>query len=96
MIKEKTKPLQYQPPPRSIYAWTQIRAGDFIVYVESLQDCYKFILLPGPSEMYLTFEDFTKSIKMGILEFVEQLPLDVYEETISLSCPQKNIIVSEV
>ena len=85
--KKETKPLDYQPAPRGIYAWTQLRAGDFIVYVESSKDCHKFVVLPGPSEMFLTFDDFTKSIKLGVLEFVEQLPEEIYQETISLSCP---------
>jgi len=94
VFKKQTETLNYQPAARSIYAWTRIRAGDFIVYVESLKDCHKFILLPGPSEMFLTFDDFTKSIKTGLLEFVEELPEDVYNETILLSCPPNNSKVS--
>lgn len=85
--KKQTEPLDYQPSCRGIYAWTQLRAGDFIVYVESSKDCHKFITLPGPYELFLTFDDFTKSIKSGALEFVEQLPEEIYQETISLSCP---------
>ncbi len=87
MFKNKTSNLTYQPIPKGIYAWTKLRAGDFIVYVESLSDCYKFITLPGPNTLFLTTEDFTNSIKSGTLEFIEQLPEEIYQETILLSCP---------
>ncbi len=72
-----------------MYAWTSVYAGSFLLYVESLKDCHKFIFLPGPSEFYLTFEDFNKSLTTNVLEFVEQLPDEIYNETIefSLSSP---------
>jgi hypothetical protein len=97
VFKNKQTELNYQPIPRGIYAWTQLRAGDFIVYVESLKECHKFITLPGPCELFLTFEDFTKSVKAGALELVEQLPNEIYQETILLSCPPKDskIIIDE-
>ena len=100
MFKKKTQPnLNFQPIPKGMYAWTSIHAGSFLLFVESLKDCYKFIFLPGPSEYFLTIEDFSKSIKAGTLEFVEELPDDIFEETvkISLSCPSNslNIITNE-
>lgn len=90
MFKKKEQPkLNLQPIPKGLYAWTSLHAGSFLLFVESLKDCYKFIFLPGPSEYFLTFEDFSKCVKSGTLEFVEELPDEIYEESIkiSLSCP---------
>jgi len=101
MFKKKPKPeLNLQPIPRGMYAWTSIHAGSFILFVESLKDHYKFVFLPGPSEFFLTFEDFSKCVKAGTLEFVEELPEDIFQETvrISLSCPsnQPKVITDEI
>lgn len=90
MFKKKEQPkLNLQPIPKGLYAWTSIHAGSFLLFVESLKDCYKFVFLPGPSEYFLTFEDFSKCVKSGTLEFVEELPDEIYQESIkiSLSCP---------
>lgn len=67
---------------QSIFAWTSIRAGDFIVFVEETKDAYKFVYLPGPSYFYMTKEEFNFAINKGILEFVEQLPKEIYEDTL--------------
>jgi hypothetical protein len=85
MSKKKT----IEPHLKGLYAWNSIHAGSFLLYVKTLKDCYQFIFLPGPSEYYLTFEDFETSVRTNILEFVEQLPQEVYDETVllSLSCP---------
>lgn len=85
----KKKNLDYQPTPKGMYAWNSVHAGSFLLYVESLKDCHKFLFLPGPSEYFLTFEDFTKGVKSNMLEFVEALPDDIFEESIriSLACP---------
>lgn len=78
---------QKLPISKGMYAWNYIHAGSFILYVESLDSCHKFIMLPGPSEYFLTYEDFAKGIDKNILEFVEILPEDIYQETLSLLCP---------
>ena len=88
-MSKKEKPLNYEPTKRGIYAWNALRAGDFLVFVKTLKDCHRFVYLPGPSDFYMTLDDFTDCMKKRVLELVEQLPKDVYEETISLSCPQK-------
>jgi len=85
MAKNTKSDLNYQPIERGFYAWTIERAGDFLLFVESQKDCYKFLYMPGANEFYLTFEDFTKSMKRGILDFVEQLPEDIFEESLELA-----------
>lgn len=77
--------LNLQPVPRGFYAWNSLHAGSFLLFMESLNDHYKFIFLPGPSYMNLAFETFTKCIKSNTLELVEQLPEDVYADTVSFA-----------
>lgn len=86
MFSQNNK-TSYQPTPRGFYAWNIERAGDFLIYVEALKDCYKFLYVPGATEFYLSVEDFDKALKRNVLSFVEQLPEDIYEESLSLSCP---------
>ncbi len=68
-----------------MFAFTTERAGDFLLFVESQKDCYKFLYLPGASDFYLTFEDYTEAIKRGVLDFVDQLPEDIFQESLLLS-----------
>jgi hypothetical protein len=75
----------YQPLTRGFYAFLKYRCGDFIIFKESYKDYYEFIYVPGGDLFRLTIEDFTKSVKSGMLEFVEQLPEDVYNESLELS-----------
>jgi hypothetical protein len=76
-----------KPIPRGFYAFNVERAGDFLIFIEMVSDSYKFLYVPGAEPFYLSIKDFTESIQKGILTFVEQLPEDVYKESISLSCP---------
>ena len=85
--KTSVKPADYQPVDRGFYAFNVERAGDFLIYVKSLNDCHHFLYIPGASPFYMTFDDFTQSVKKGILSFVEELPEDVFKESLELSCP---------
>ncbi len=89
MFKRKLRTPINRPKPKGLYAWNCLHAGSFLLYVESLKDCHKFLFLPGPSEYYLTFEEFSSSVHSNMLEFVEALPDDIFEESIKLSlhCP---------
>lgn len=97
--KKKQTKTRYEPIAKGLYAWNALHAGSFLLYVESLKDCYKFLFLPGPSEYFLTFEDFAKCLKSNTLEFVEKLPHEIFEESvrISLACPSvpSNIVSNE-
>jgi len=85
MFGKKKKDLYYQPKDKSLYAFTKERCGDFLLFVEAQKDCYKFLYLPGADPFYLTFEDYTKLSKNGTLDFVDQLPDDVFQESLKLS-----------
>lgn len=90
--KKQKKNSKFHPPERSIFAYNFINAGDFIVYTQTLKDCYEFIILPGPSTIYITFEDFENALKNNVLSFVEQLPEDVYKETLELANSSRNLL----
>jgi hypothetical protein len=87
--------MSLKPKQKGLYAWNAIHAGSFLLYIEKLKDCYKFMFLPGPSPFFLTFEDFEKCINSSTLEFVEVLPNDIYEESVNifLSCPEAKTIM---
>ena len=90
----KKEELNHQPIPRGFYAFNAERAGDFLIFVEAQKDCYKFLYVPGTDPFYLTLKDFTESIKRGVLSFVEELPEEIFQESLALSCPSKKEIVS--
>ena len=81
--------FDFKPLDRGFYAWNMERAGDFLIFVESSEDYYKFLYIPGADPFYLTKEDFHTCMKTGIVSLVEQLPKDIYEESLVLSCPPK-------
>jgi len=84
VFKNKKSSIK-KPIDKGVYAWNSLHAGSFLVFMEELKECYKFIFLPGPSYMYLTPETFDTSLRNNILEFVEPLPDEIYEETVSLT-----------
>ena len=85
--KKELKLAEYQPTDRGFYAFNVERAGDFLIYIESSENSHRFLYVPGANPFYMTFEDFTNSVKKGVLSFVEQLPEDVFKESLELSCP---------
>lgn len=90
----KKEKLKIEPTPRGFYLFNFERAGDGLIFVENSLKCYKFLYVPGADEFFMSHEDYEKSIKRGILSFVEQLPVDIYEESLQLSCPNKKTNIS--
>ena len=91
MLTKKKESTNLQPPPRSIFGWNSLRAGDFIIFKEAHKHHYEFIYIPGGAPFNLTIEDFSKSIKSGMLSFVEQLPEEIYEESLELAKSSCNV-----
>jgi hypothetical protein len=77
------------PKKRGLYAWNFLHAGSFLLFVKDNENNYEFLFLPGPTQFFLTKEDFNQAIEKNILEFVEDLPKEIFEETINfaLTCP---------
>lgn len=92
MFSKKQK-LKHPPIERGFYAFNVERAGDFIVYVESKKDYHRFLYIPGAEEFCITHSDFHDSIRKNILTFVEQLPEEIFNETLSLSRPNAQSII---
>jgi hypothetical protein len=73
--------LSYQPTEKGIYMFNKEHAGSSLVYIKHHKDYYEFAFLPGPSRFLLTPEEFTKALKVNVLEFVETLPDEIFNET---------------
>lgn len=68
-----------KPAERGVYAFHKIKLGEFLLFLDEDELKYNFMQLPDRYEYALTKNDFIKAIKEKILEFVEVLPMDVYE-----------------
>jgi len=75
----------FLPIKRGFYSFDKIRAGDFLIFLEESKDYYQFLYIPGAEPFYLTIEDFNNAVNTGILTFVEQLPEEIFEETVKFS-----------
>jgi len=74
----KAKPII--PKERGVYAFTKYRKGDFLLFIEkSSDDVYDFMQLPDRYKMSFTSEEFTKGVTTKLIDFVEQIPPEVFE-----------------
>lgn len=87
---KKKKKKSVHPLPRGFYAFNLERAGDALIFVEQQEKHYKFLYIPGADSFFLSIEDFNGSIERGVLSFVEQLPEEIYNESLLLSYPPEN------
>lgn len=87
----KSKKLQ-KPKERGFYAWNKLRAGDFLIFLESINKHHEFLYIPGGDFFRLSEQDFDKLISTNHLSIVEQLPKNVFEET--LCWAKKNVALS--
>lgn len=77
-FKSKEK-IEY-PKDRGLYAFTKYRRGDFILFLqETTPGVFEFMQLPDRYTLCLSIEEFTEGKKVKLLDFVEQLPEDVFE-----------------
>ncbi len=68
------------PEQRGVYAFTKHRRGDFVLYIkESENDVLEFMQLPDRYQIFLTKEEFTEGLNTKLLDFVEQVPEEVFE-----------------
>ena len=74
----KQKPIT--PKERGVYAFTKYRKGDFLLFLEeSSEGVYDFMQLPDRYKMSFTTEEFTKGVTSKLIDFVEQVPPEVFE-----------------
>ena len=76
MLKKKLK----EPKERGVYAFTKHRRGDFILFLEKNgEGVFNFMQLPDRYPLSLTQEEFTEGLVTKVLDFVEQVPVEVFE-----------------
>lgn len=75
--------MQIKPKTRGFYAFTVERAGDFLLYTESDDYKHTFVCFPVLDLFYLTYNDFHQAIEKNVLSFVEQLPEEIFNETMN-------------
>lgn len=76
MFKKKLK----VPKERGVYAFTKHRRGDFILFLEKNgEGVFNFMQLPDRYPLSLTQEEFTEGVLTKVLDFVEQVPVEVFE-----------------
>jgi hypothetical protein len=67
------------PKERGVYAFTKHRRGDFILFIKEDKDILEFMQLPDRYQFFLTKTEFTEGITTKLLDFVEQVPEEVFE-----------------
>jgi len=83
MLFNKKKITQY-PKDRGLYAFTEHRKGDFILFLqETSPEVLEFMHIPDRYVLFLTLEEFNNGFDSKLLDFVEQLPLDVFEVAVA-------------
>ncbi len=75
MSKKKHK----QPLPRGVYAFTKHRRGDFILFIKEDSEVLEFMQLPDRYQICLTKKEFSEGLTTKLLDFVEQIPEEVFE-----------------
>lgn len=69
-----------QPPvARGVYAFTKHRRGDFLLYLKEESNVLEFMQLPDRYQICLTKEEFHEGVTTKLLDFVEQIPEEVFE-----------------
>jgi len=76
--KKEAIPVQL-PKERGMYAFTKHRRGEFVLYVNVDGEVLEFMHIPHRYNISLSKEEFTAAIHTRLLEFVEQIPEDVFE-----------------
>jgi len=73
------KKLLKMPKDRGLYAFTKHRRGDFILFIKSDKDVLEFMQLPDRYQFFLTKEEFNDGVATRLLDFVEQVPEEVFD-----------------
>jgi hypothetical protein len=76
-VSKKLK--QTLPQPRGVYAFTKHRRGDFILFIKEDSEVLEFMQLPDRYQICLTKKEFSEGISTKLLDFVEQIPEEVFE-----------------
>jgi hypothetical protein len=75
-----------RPKERTLYAFNKTRPGDFILTAQTFKDYTEFMYLPGGNPFCITNETFEELINNDELTLVEQLPVEIFEESFKYFC----------
>lgn len=67
------------PKERGVYAFTKHRRGDFLLFIKEEHSVLVFMQLPDRFQVNLTKEEFHEGILSKLLDFVEQIPEEVFD-----------------
>jgi hypothetical protein len=67
------------PVPRGVYAFTKHRRGDFLLFIKEDVEVLEFMQLPDRYQICLTKKEFSEGLTTKLLDFVEQIPKDVFD-----------------
>ena len=73
------KPKYKLPLPRAVYAFTEHRRGDFLLFIKEDSEVLEFMQLPDRYQICLTKKEFNEGLTTKLLDFVEQIPEEVFE-----------------
>jgi hypothetical protein len=74
------KKQELEIKPRSIYAFTKFRKGEFLLLIKHTPgECLEFMQLPDRYTISLTEKECEKALSEKILDFIEQVPEDIFE-----------------
>ena len=68
-----------KPKERGVYAFTKHRRGDFVLFLKENSQVYEFMQLPDRYQFFLTPEEFNEGITTKLLDFIEQIPEEVFD-----------------
>jgi hypothetical protein len=73
-----------RPIERGLYAFTKHRRGIFLLFLNFKDDnIFEFMQLPDRYVLCLIENEFKEAVCSGLLDFVEQLPEDVFEVAVA-------------
>jgi hypothetical protein len=67
------------PKERGVYAFTKHRRGDFLLFIKEDSEVLEFMQLPDRYQIFLTKKEFNEGITTKLLDYVEQIPEEVFE-----------------
>jgi len=79
-LLKRFKKQNFEIKPRSIYAFTKFRKGEFLLFLEHIPNShYQFMQLPDRYVITLTEEECQKALTDRVLDYIEQIPEEVFE-----------------
>lgn len=71
---------KHKPKTRGLYAFTKYKRGEFLLFINLVDNnTFEFMELPSRLQYFISAEDFNNGIVTNLIEFVNEVPLDVFE-----------------